>query len=563
MVLTEDAATPAGDATATPAPLAVGDWIYDIHVYPKNSVFGIDKSITSLPPSIGQSGTFRISADIPALAPGDTFGTYGILDQQGDGEAVITVDGATTATAPITAANLPKLTVFATALDDTDMDGTPVEFGATGTTSMVGCLAAIDPGLDGAVFDVESGVRTDSGADHAITLDEIRAVAETSDHAGATGLFKDCDYVIGNIFDTTALTAANSAGTLASGEQTYFQIVLTSKGRAIIDGYQGGHVVVDYSATLQATDIPRHDDGATAGTPEPNLADVIANTATLFVSNQVGDWSHSCDDQIRAMVGQFLIEKIASDTKARIDGAQFEIYQLGKYATCAEAVKDPAMFVTQYVTDPNGTGTAVSTEVITNAAGQPNGLDVKGKNHVIQPNFLGYMYGTGLSMTGELTYSTQGTQYCAVESQAPAGYQLVSAPQEFTVSEATSLGPWHAACLARGFDTQAQDTTKTGSDLATYQADQMAKCAALTDLQGVDGNGTLISYPVDATSKQNYPIVTTFTDTPVNAGFKLPLTGDNAINLAIFGGLAALIVSAGYLVYRGRTGAFAGHGRHC
>ncbi|WP_280530163.1 SpaH/EbpB family LPXTG-anchored major pilin [Nocardioides dongkuii] len=84
-----------------PLPFEDG-WLYDVHVYPKNSLVDITKSVTAQPADglgLGSTVSFPVTTRVPGLAPGTGFDSYVVQDvldpRLGSvGVAGVTLDGA-------------------------------------------------------------------------------------------------------------------------------------------------------------------------------------------------------------------------------------------------------------------------------------------------------------------------------------------------------------------------------------------------------------------------------------------------------------------------------------
>lgn len=87
-VVTEGADNGGHNITSKAAPFIVtvplpnnNSWLYDVHVYPKNSVTSVDKTVTS-PTSygLGSTVTWPIKVNIPTLAPNTDFTSFSVSD---------------------------------------------------------------------------------------------------------------------------------------------------------------------------------------------------------------------------------------------------------------------------------------------------------------------------------------------------------------------------------------------------------------------------------------------------------------------------------------------------
>ncbi|WP_324649604.1 SpaH/EbpB family LPXTG-anchored major pilin [Georgenia sp. H159] len=66
---------------SVPLPTADNTWLYDVHVYPKNSVTGIAKDVSDAEAyGLGDIVTWKVSVDVPELAAGKTFTEFRIVD---------------------------------------------------------------------------------------------------------------------------------------------------------------------------------------------------------------------------------------------------------------------------------------------------------------------------------------------------------------------------------------------------------------------------------------------------------------------------------------------------
>lgn len=105
-----------------PVPTDNGTWNSDVHVYPKNSVTSVEKSVGS-PSEVGVGATlpWTISVKIPTLAAGEQFTSFEITDALDAkiayvaGSATLSIDGADVSFADATAGQSVSINV--TALD--------------------------------------------------------------------------------------------------------------------------------------------------------------------------------------------------------------------------------------------------------------------------------------------------------------------------------------------------------------------------------------------------------------------------------------------------------------
>lgn len=79
---------------------ATGEWLYDVHAYPKNSVVGPPvKSVTDPTSNLNGSQTWSITQPIPTMNTGETIDSFSITDQLDSrlvftaGSASVTLDG--------------------------------------------------------------------------------------------------------------------------------------------------------------------------------------------------------------------------------------------------------------------------------------------------------------------------------------------------------------------------------------------------------------------------------------------------------------------------------------
>ena len=102
-------------------------WLYDVNVYPKNGLAGIEKSVSPQGTALGLGSTvsFPVTTKVPGLAPGTTFDNYVVED---------TLD-----------ARLGKVGVGSVTLDGVDVDPTYYRGDVTGNTVR---LAFTKAGLD-------------------------------------------------------------------------------------------------------------------------------------------------------------------------------------------------------------------------------------------------------------------------------------------------------------------------------------------------------------------------------------------------------------------------------
>lgn len=106
---------------------ADNQWIYDVHVYPKNSVTGIEKTFANgLADGLGERATWTIRADVPEVAAGKSLTSFVISDTL---DSRLTYVGAT-----VTANNL--------VLDEADYDLDVTDQTVTVTVTNLAKLAA-------------------------------------------------------------------------------------------------------------------------------------------------------------------------------------------------------------------------------------------------------------------------------------------------------------------------------------------------------------------------------------------------------------------------------------
>lgn len=82
-----------------PTPLGGGEWNSDVHVYPKNSLTQVEKTVSAPDgPGLGSTVTWSITAEVPALPAGESFTEFHIADTLDDrleyvAPARLTLDG--------------------------------------------------------------------------------------------------------------------------------------------------------------------------------------------------------------------------------------------------------------------------------------------------------------------------------------------------------------------------------------------------------------------------------------------------------------------------------------
>lgn len=157
-VLPEDATNPAAPFLVTlptptgPSGAPANEWIYDVHVYPKNAVTDVTKTRVPAPANSAEARNpdlirWAIAAAIPTLAPGDTIGNFVLSDTiPAELEYVATPPtGVAPSTVTVTnAAGLPQTFVANTDYTITTSGATSsLTFTAAGLTRLAGLQGGV------------------------------------------------------------------------------------------------------------------------------------------------------------------------------------------------------------------------------------------------------------------------------------------------------------------------------------------------------------------------------------------------------------------------------------
>ena len=71
---------------AVPQPLGDGEWLYDVHVYPKNSL--VDAPVKEVDDAaayqLGDTVTWTIKSQVPVMSAGNSYSDYRITDDLDD-----------------------------------------------------------------------------------------------------------------------------------------------------------------------------------------------------------------------------------------------------------------------------------------------------------------------------------------------------------------------------------------------------------------------------------------------------------------------------------------------
>ncbi|MFP7762005.1 SpaH/EbpB family LPXTG-anchored major pilin [Marisediminicola sp. LYQ134] len=154
-VLPEGATNPAAPFLVTlpfptgPTGAPANQWIYDVHVYPKNAVTDLTKTrVPALPNTVEARNPdlirWAITSDIPTLAAGDTLSTFSLTDALPDELEYLPTGPAGVAPTSVTvrnAANLPQSFVDGTDYTlayDADSQNVTVTFTPAGLTRLTG-----------------------------------------------------------------------------------------------------------------------------------------------------------------------------------------------------------------------------------------------------------------------------------------------------------------------------------------------------------------------------------------------------------------------------------------
>lgn len=164
---------------AVPQPLGDGEWLYDVHVYPKNSL--VDAPVKEVDDAaayqLGDTVTWTIKSQVPVMSDGNSYSDYRITDDLDDrldfvsatvsgaglvaGDYTITPEGPTTdgpeVTVELTADGLAKLNELTAPAEITVTIVTTVNSIGDGTIENDATVFINDKGTDSNTVDTEWG----------------------------------------------------------------------------------------------------------------------------------------------------------------------------------------------------------------------------------------------------------------------------------------------------------------------------------------------------------------------------------------------------------------------
>ncbi|MDE0546713.1 SpaH/EbpB family LPXTG-anchored major pilin [Microbacterium sp. C7(2022)] len=216
-------------------------WLTDVHVYPKNAVSAVEKTVDdSTAFALGDIVTWTIDATIPAFGAGETIEAYSIVDDLDDRLAYVAP-----ATVAVTdAAGNPVALTAGTDYTVSTTDPVTVEFTESGRTALLGAAGGtVTVTIDTEVTEVRDGVITNTAFanvnDSTIESNEVQttwAKVKIFKHDAAD----DTLGLEGAVFEVFTAETGGEALEFTIDGATVTQFTTDANGEVVIPGLKAG-----------------------------------------------------------------------------------------------------------------------------------------------------------------------------------------------------------------------------------------------------------------------------------------------------------------------------------